>query len=90
MKTKLLTSVEPDLAQLQGALGPKKHARASKRLLVAQIEGRHFGSSLGIFLGFFFFSPLSLSLSFLTIFLSQKTQKHIKLLDSSLFSKNTK
>ena len=51
-----------------GASSPKMHVKAYKRLLVAQIEGETFWEHLS---GHFF-------LSFLSIFLSQKTQKHIK------------
>ena len=75
---KLLTSAKPNpmhqqgpLAHQQGALGLKKCAKAYKRLLAAQIEGETFWELFGHLSGQFF-------LSFVTIYLSQKTQKHIK------------
>ena len=62
----MLAGIDP--AHQQGPPGLEKCVRAYKRLLATQIEVGTFWELFGLF---FFFS-------FLTIFLSQKTQKHIK------------
>ena len=66
MRTKLLTSAGPDppqqkglSAQLVGAPGLEKHAKAYKRLLAAQIEGETFWELFRHLSGYFLslFSP---------------------------------
>ena len=66
-----------------GVPGPEKCARAYKRLLAAQIEGETFWVLFGHLFGFFS--------SLFSLYFSPKKHKNTsKLLDSSLFSKNTR